>query len=75
MRSVSDINADLVIARAARTRILSGGQSKGADGANKSEASLSEVGKVIRDLEQELSLASSASGGGISFTPTIGAAG
>lgn len=72
MRSVSEINADLAIARAARARILSGGQSKGADGANKSEASLAEVRATIKELESELSLSDPSAQGGISFTPTIG---
>jgi hypothetical protein len=71
-RSAADINADLVIARAARVRILSGGQSKGADGASKSEASLAEVRETIKELEAELSYASSTAGAGITFTPTIG---
>lgn len=71
-REVSAIEADLTVAYAARTRILSAGQQKGADGASKSEANLKDVSAIIRELQTELSLASTGRGGGISFTPTMG---
>jgi hypothetical protein len=70
MRQASAIQDDLDAARAARTRILTKGQAKGADGASKTEASLKDVTDVIKDLERELALASGR--GGVSFTPTIG---
>ncbi len=69
-RTASAIQADLDDAYAARTRMLRYGQSKGADGANKSEISYKDLCDSIRGLETELSFARS--GGGISCTPTIG---
>lgn len=69
-RATSEINADLTVARAARTRILTYGQSKGADGASKSEVSLRDLQSLIRELESELSLTTC--NGGISFTPSVG---
>ncbi|HEX3132625.1 MAG TPA: hypothetical protein VHX44_03470, partial [Planctomycetota bacterium] len=69
-RTAPAIQADLDDAYAARTRILRGGQAKGADGANKSEVSYKDLCDSIRSLETELSFARC--GGGISCTPTIG---
>lgn len=71
-RSAAAIQADLDDAYAARTRILRYGQSKGADGASKSEVSLKDLVGIIAGLESELSRASPSECGGISFTPTIG---
>jgi hypothetical protein len=70
MRQPSAIQADLDVARAARTRILTKGQAKGADGASKTEVTFADVTALIKDLESELALAQGR--GGVSFTPTIG---
>jgi hypothetical protein len=70
-RSASDIQLDLDAAYAARRRILTYGQAKGADGANKSEVSLKDLQSIIAGLETELKFAGTCNAG-ISFTPTVG---
>lgn len=71
LRPVSEIQEDLTAARAARRRIWTYGQSKGADGASKSEVSLKDLEASIRGLEQELAAARGCNAG-ISFTPVVG---
>lgn len=70
-RTASDIQTDLDAAYAARRRILTYGQAKGADGASKSEVSLKDLQGIIAGLETELKLARTCNAG-ISFTPTVG---
>lgn len=70
-RALSEIQADLDAAYAARRRILTSGQSKGADGASKNELSAKDLQGIIAGLEDEKARVNGTNAG-ISFTPTTG---
>ena len=70
LRSVAEIEADIVIARAGMAKVVGRGQQEGHDGASVGRASLKDLREWLAELNTELRYASG--GGGLSTTPTIG---